>query len=532
VIPSASEAAPDLHGPEATFGAVGWATAVLIGSTVGFLLLSFLGRVVAARYLSVPDWGEFNLGLSLVGLLSVVALLGLGQAVARSISFAKDVGERRAIIRWSLALSGTIALLTSALVYVLASPLASLFRAPGLTPVFEILSITIGTSIASNVLASIFQGFEDVVPNAVFVQLLNPALFVGFVGLFVYLHRGLTGILLAYTAASGLALAAQVMDAGRRLPRHLPLTDQPPRPPDSSLWTLSVALWGVTSFAFVTAFADTLILGVYRPASDVGYYSSAMTLARLIMLVAGSLTFIYLPVTARLAREDRYHEMALIYPTATRWVLFLALPLFLLFGFAPGLSVQAAFGSAYGPAAEPLRWLAITAVLATVLGPVNACLAGLGLARVSLGTSLIAALTNIALSFALIPSYGVFGATAAWGISRALYPALGLLTLWRVHRISPFRRIVIAPLVLTIGIGGPLIWLAGRMDLPRWVVVPLFFAGAALFAASLAMTRSLVAEDLIAVSAVEKMIRRPLPRLRRLVGRFCPPALPSGANAP
>jgi O-antigen/teichoic acid export membrane protein len=494
-------------------------TTILVVSTAVFLGLSFIGRVVAARTLPVASFGEFNLGVSFTSLLSIVVLLGLSQALARMLAWEHDAGERRTLIRWSIAVASVSSVAGSVAVFLFAGPLASLFSNPALVPVFQLLAVSVGFGAITPIFAAIFQGFHDVVPNAIFNQIVNPALFVVFVLLLLYLHLGLTGVIIAYVIADAVAFVGIVFYTARRLPKLVPPDARGPPRPKQMLWILTVSMWGVTSLAFVTGYADTIILGVYRPAILVGYYSTSMTLTRVILLAAQSLTFIYLPMTARLSRMNAHDALRSTYITATRWILVLTFPLFLLFVFAPNLTIAALFGARYGPAAVSLQYLAIAAFLSNVVGPVNACLAGLGLARTQLWTSTTAAMTNLVLSFSLIPTFGVIGASAAWAIARAMYPGLGLAALYRAHGITPFRRVLLMPVAVTLAIGIPVFAVVERLGPPHWIVVPLFFFGSGLYVMSLIATKCLLPGDLATIVAAERALRRPLPRIRRLLQR-------------
>ncbi len=357
---------------------VGRGTTVMVASTLFLFAASLIARIAAARALGPAVWGSFNLGVSFTSLLSVVILLGLNQAVARSLAFEQDETERHAIVRWSLIVSGTISTVASILTFLFAAPIAGLFHDPALVGILQLLAVSVGFGAITPVYASIFQGFHNVVPNAVFNQILNPALFAVFVVAFLYAGLGLLGCLIAYVIADAAGLIGIAIYYDRRIGKYLPSLATARRFPHRRLWSLSAALWGVASLAFVTAFADTLILGAYWPSTQVGYYSTAMTLARVLLLGGSALTYVTLPIAARLAREKAYPELGLTYVTATRWTLFLSFPLLLLFGVLPSLTIRELFGAAYLPAAFPLQFLVITAFLSTAFGPVNATLAGLG----------------------------------------------------------------------------------------------------------------------------------------------------------
>lgn len=498
------------------FLTVGRGTLVLIIGTVVLFAASFASRVLIAQRFSLSDWGEFNLGLALTGLLSLLALFGLDQAAARSLSFERDPAVRRSIVRSAVTVAAASATISSLAVFLLAGPLADLFHAPGLTLIFQLFSVTVGFGVLSLMLAALFQGCEDAVPNAVFNQILNPTLFVVAVALTVALHWGFLAVVLGYAVAEAIALLGLVGYAVLRLPERIPPGERsaagPPR-----LWHLAVAFWGVGSLAFITAFADTLILGFYWSSVDVGLYSAAMTLARVLLVANGALTYIYLPVAARLARSGNLAMVRATYLTGTRWTLLLVTPGLLVLALLPGPALQVVFGGGYAGGAGALQILAVAAFASVVVGPANACQAGLGEVRTLLGCTAAASVANVALSFTLIPLYGAVGASLAWGVARAMYPSLGLVALRRRFGVNPFQGTLLRPLVFTLATCIPVFLLVARMDPPAWVVFPMAGFGCGIAALALVITRSVVPGDLALARGVEALLGRPMPGLRRLL---------------
>ncbi len=498
---------------------IGRGTTLLVVGTILLLALSFVGRVLVARLVSVEAWGEFNLGLAATGLVLVVAMLGMTQSIARTLSYRTDPGERWAVIRWSIAVTAGVSVVSSLAVYLLATPLAAVFHNPGLVPVFQLLSITIGFTIVSSVLAAIFQGFEDVRPNVWFNQILDPALFVVFLALFVLFHLRLTGVLWAYLLCNAVAMVAFIVYSVRQLPKTLPRPAVVPSSAPPELWHLTLAFWGVVSFNFLTGFADTLILGLYRPETTVGYYSAAMTLARLLILASQALTFIFLPVTARLLRRGDLGAIRRTYLLGTRWTILLLFPLFLLFFADPSLSLAAIFGQRYTPAALSLAVLSLAAFAGALLGPVNAALAGLGEARNQLAASSISAVVNIGLSLSLIPAYGLLGATAAWSVARILFPVLSLALLYRGYNLSPFAKTLFVPVAISLAIGLPAFYGIGLLHPPHWVVIPMVLGAAGLFVGVVLLTGTLLPGDLVFVEFAERVFGIRLDWLRKFLAR-------------
>jgi O-antigen/teichoic acid export membrane protein len=379
-------------------------------------------------------------------------------------------------------------------------------------------------------LASIFQGFEDTAPNAIFNQIVNPGLFLLFVLLFLAFGLGFTFTLVAYVLSTGVAFALFVVYAYRRIPKLVPKPAGPKAPLPPGLFGLSVSLWGVTSFQFVTAYVDTIILGaITGNIAEVGLYSAAMTLARLLLVGNGALTYIYLPVAARLKREGDVETIRTSYVTATRWVLVITMPMLFLFLFLPVQSLHAVFGPNYTEGALALSILVIGSFASVIEGPANSALAGMGYARALLLTTVVAASVNLVLSLVLIPTYGLLGAAVAWAVSRAIYPGLGAYLLYQFDRVTPMRRLLVLPLAVSLAIGTPIFLAAAYFAVPSWTVIPFFFVGALVFIGAILLTRTVDRGDLTALSALERRVGRNFPGLHRFLERYVgPPMTPTG----
>ena len=500
---------------------LGRGTVVMVFGTFALLLLNFIGRVFVARHLPVDEFGDFNLGLAFAGLLSLVALVGLHQAMARTIAETRDSAVHRRIIRWASVITAISATASSAFVYFFAAQIAALFDPSGstqLTMVFQLFSVTVGLTLLCTFLASVFQGFEDTVANAWLNQAVQPGAFVIFVFVFFYFHLGLEGALLAWVISNVVTFAALLVYTLRRLPRHLP-PGPVHRELPKGLLTLSFALWGVTTLTYVTAYVDTLILGVFRPAEQVGIYSAVMTLARLILVVSAAVTYIFLPVAARLWGSGDTKTLREMFATTTRWIMIFTIPIFFVFAILPNDSILIVLGSAYTPGDAALALITVGALISVVFGPVNAALAGMGITRPLLISTAISAATNVALSFALIPTYGLMGAAIAWTVARILYPATAAVSLYSTAGIQPFRRSLIWPVVASLGVGTPLFVLLLYVPHPAWLVFPLYFAGLGLCVLTVFATRSVEEGDFVACRIAERVLGRPLPGLRRLMER-------------
>jgi O-antigen/teichoic acid export membrane protein len=494
-------------------------TLFLLAATLGYVGLNFVARVILVRDISPAAFNAFAFALTLAAIVAAVGTVGLPNAVARSLPYAASDAQRRSIVRAALVVGGAAALL-SALALWLGGPwIASTLGLVDLGPALELFPIAVGTSVAVNLIAAIFQGYEDVTPNALFVQLVTPGLFVGFLAFDLVLRpSGLDyeSALLAYVAANIASLFLAAGYAVRRLPLLLPAGPGAPGVA-RELLRFAAPLFLVMMMATLTLSGDTLVLGIFHP-TEVGTYTVSLTLARLLQVGVGAAAYIFLPVAARLLRQKDVPAIAVTYTTVTKWMILFSLPLFLLFVFLPARTLDFVAGPNYAVIILPLQITVVGAFLTTAFGPAANAQVAFGQTRLLAYNSVVAAAVDLGLSFALVPSEGITGAAIAWAVANAVYTALSLVELAWITGVHPFRPHFVVPLL---GAAVPLgLFLAlAPIAYPLWSL-PLIAVGmAGFFVGIVLLTRSVDEGDRLLLGVLEGWVGRPLPLLRR-VGRL------------
>ena len=508
-----------IEGARSGLASVTRGTLVMMLGTLGFVAESFISRVLLVRTLLPIDpdlWSEFSLALALAGLISAFGSLGLGPAIARSLPFETSEPERRRIVHTAVVVGVPAAVGVTAGLAVFSRVVATTFHSPLFGETLLFFAVAVGLSLFAGILAAVFQGFEDVFPAAFYNQVLSPALFIAFlVGAVVLTPRGDTylAILAGYVAASVLSFTALVLYVRRRLPGHLP---PGPREPGVSrkLLVFAAPLFLVGILTYVTTNGDTLILGALDR-GDVGYYTAELSLARLLQVGIGSLAYIFLPVTSRLIRRGDRSAVRITFATATKWMVLTSLPLFFVFAFFPDRSVTFVYGGGFPPVAFSLGLLVVGAFLSTLVGPAAMALVAYGRTRLLFYNTAVCATLDLALGVALIPHFGLTGAALSWACANALYPALSLAELAALEGVHPFERHYVVPLLAT---ALPLAGLPALVPFspPFWALPALAVAIGALFTGAVVVTGSIDAGDQLLLEAVERVLGRRLPLVRRL----------------
>jgi O-antigen/teichoic acid export membrane protein len=494
-------------------------TLFLFVATLAFIGLNFVARVILVRSISPADWDAYAFGLAVISVVVSVGTLGLPTAIARSLPYATSDAQRRSMVRGALVLGGAVAVLAGVVLWLLGPWIVARLHFPALGPVLVAFPIAASATILVTLLAAIFQGYEDVTPNALFIQILPPALLVVIL-LVLYLDPSegidFEAALLAYTAATVVALLLAIGYALGQLPRRLP---SGPRAPGAmrSLLVFAAPLFLVTTMSTLAGSGDTLVVGSFDPAG-VGTYSNSITLARLLLIGVGAAAYIFLPVATRLLRQKDLPAIGVTYVTVTKWMILFSLPLFLLFVFLPGRSLDLVFGPAYAVVVLPLQIVAAGAFLTTALGPAANAQVAFGQTRLLALNSVIAAVIDVGGAIVLVPPYGLTGAAVAFAASNVAYVALSLGELAVLTGIHPFRPHFVVPLVAT-AIPVAAILAFAPWTWPLWSLPVVGIAIALLMVVVILLTRSIDEGDRMLLGALENLFGRPLPWLRE-IGRL------------
>ncbi len=494
-------------------------TVLLLFATLLYVAFNFVARVLVVRDVSVDDWSAFSFALTLAALVAGFGTLGLPSAVARSLPYVATDAERRAIVRTTAIVGGVAGLASSVAVFLAAGPIGTALGSPGITLALEFFPIPVAGAIVASLLAAIFQGYEDVVPNALFVQTINPGLFLALLTVLAVAPGGaftFRNVLVVYAAANAVALGLVVVYTARFLPRRLP---RGPRAPAASreLLRFAAPLFVVGAMATVVGWGDTLVLGVYH-AAEVGTYAASLTLARLLQIGLGAASYIFLPVAARFVQRREPGSVTTTFTTVTKWMALFSLPPFLVFVVLPSASLGFVYGANYTAIVLPLQIVVAGALLTTLLGPAPTAQIAFGEGRLLAVNAVVAGATDVGVAIALVPLYGYTGAAVAWTAANVVYSALSLGELTVLHRVHPFRRSFVVPVVATTAISAAVL-VAVRAAITTWMLPLVALAIAAAFVGIVLGTGSIDEGDRLLLDAVEELLGRPLPILRR-IGRL------------
>ncbi len=491
---------------------------------VASILLWFVTKVLIVRNTTKEELGIYSIVVAVAGMVSVFACLGIQEGVPRSIAVflgeGRDEGAHsisRTAIRTGLA-SGTIFFLLLALFAGTIS--RHFFYKPELETPLLVISGFIPCSVFASIVAGILRGHRIIYPKVFFLDIGQPLLFLAFICLFMFLHLKFLGIIAAYTMA--MAMVAVVMAA---FFFNRTSGGGPPRKGekyDMELIKFSAPLLITGILGMVLAWSDTLMLGRYTLAEEVGLYSVSISLAKLLAFPLGAMVFIYLPIAGQMYAKGQMAELKKTYQVLTKWNFAVTLPIFFILFFFPEMTISFFFGSRFVDSTTSLRILSICFLFHAFLGANGVLMITLGRAKELMNISIFGTALNVVLNWVLIKHAGMgnVGAAVATLVSYFALNVLVSVILYKASGIHPLTSKYLRPIAASMVVAAILYATAKSLPLSFWMMplyLALFLGG---YVLSLLMTGSLDKEDLFLFDAISGGTGLELKRTRQIIDRF------------
>lgn len=443
-----------------------------LGIGVGSALEYLTQGLIAVR-LGPDDFGIFNLGLRVTGIVMTLAILSMPGAVTYFIPRFKAQGESKQLNRlvsFSVWLTFLASLVVAGLLFVGAGPIANvLLREPRLALILRLFALTLPTSVLATVLVGNLRGLKRSREASLLTSTYERVIRLVFVVALFALGLGVQAPVLAFLPAS---IIVSVL--GFYHLRKTGIRASFARPAGLSgeilQYTWPLLLSQLLSQTIPSI--QPLLLSRFHDARAVGLYSIAWLIApRLFGMIVGAFGFLYIPVISEVAGQGDTQGMRRLYRLVTKWQLIVILPSYLLMVTLPGMFLSL-FGDQYGEATWALVVMATSMLASVSFGPVGATLLATGHTVIYLLLNLAGTLLGVMMGLLLIPSLGLLGAALAHLLTTAGWNGLTWLVVYRKYGIHPFdRRYLIIALIslASLAVLYPILFVT--TNLTPWVLV-------------------------------------------------------------
>ena len=413
-------------------------------------VLTYFWRVVVAR-VGPEEYGLLSLGLAVLGIATIISMLGLASGVVRYVSYysgKNDQARIKGIITTALKISIPFSILLATISYFLSEYIAvTLFHNIRLIPVIKIIAFAIPLNVAASIFLAALRAHQKIKYEVITKQIIEGVVKLTATIIAIYLGLGLIGITFAYV----IAIASIALFSFYFLQKKVfPIFKNPIKSISSRKELLSYSLPLVMSsiVGLVLTWTDTIMLGAYKTAEIVGLYNAALPTANLLLIFPTAILSLFLPIITKEYAIGNIVNIKNTYKSVTKWIFITNFPTLLLMVFFSKNIISILFGDNYSTAAPALSILSIGFFITSIANASSSILSMYKKTKLLFKISVITATVNLFLNTQLIPTHGMIGGAIATSISLVLGAILVTYHAKKKIKTSPFTIAMIKSLVL------------------------------------------------------------------------------------
>ena len=474
----------------------------LVGRTY-YLFISLLSGILVARVMGAADYGLFSLSRSLCETVLVFVKGGYDLALVRYIPEAVASGNREKALwfaRMTIVAVTVLGMIPVVLLVIGGGAWLErdVYRYQGFQWVILAMSLLIPFAAVLQVLGGAFSGFMVLIPRTIVEFILQPTVrLLIILGLFTLdwrLWATVIGTVVSYFIGSIVLVLISAKTIFKGVTQQtIPKTSAIRELSAVGKYSIVLALSG--SIALLLQRLDTLMLGFYVDAGQVGSYAVVQMILSILTIANASLGQSLGPLVSNLYRCGDTREMMLVMQHHARWIIMLTLPLAIVLA-AVGDRLIPLFGQDYVVVSGVVIMLACAQTLSAVMSSCGYALSMTGRHKQEFWLMMIGLVANVTLNLVFIPGFGMSGAALSTLLAIVIANVLRVCFVFRLYRMSPIGMNVLRPIVIAIATFSPIYFVLSKFsDPPSLITISGFMmAYLALYIAGIALA-GLTRED-------------------------------------
>ena len=418
-------------------------SAVFFAGTLFTAGAGYLFKIYLARVLGAEALGIYALGMTVGGVLGLIAALGLPYAAARYVAIYSGTGrysELKGFLWHSLAVLAVANLIVATVMFLIRGWVADRFyHTPALSKYMGAFAGLMVLGSFTSFFGQALAGFKDVARRTVITNFIGSPLNMLFSVALLMLGMELSGYLLAQIASGLITLVLLALATWKLMPRgHRSMAGKLPGLQREAI-RFSASLFAVQALEYTFSQLDKIVVGYYLDARTVGIYVVAMSVTTFLAILLQSVNQIFSPTIADLHARGELDVLQRLFQTLTKWILGFTLPLAIVVCVfaAPVMQI---FGNEFRAGWPILIIGTLGQLINCAVGSVGLLLSMSGHQDRLIRVQVKVVIGNIIFNLALIPILGVIGAIV---VSAATNAAINLLYLREVKAIlglTPYNR--------------------------------------------------------------------------------------------
>ena len=411
-------------------------------------LFSYGYKITIARVLGAEIYGLYSLAFIVIGFFSAFMALGLQEGLTRFIPFyrgKKEYSKISHILKVVLRIFIVTGLLGTIILFGFSDWIANgIFQDPGLENFLKIMSIAIPFSLLGGVFINLIRSFERIKTYSFLVNIFQNGIKLLLLGILIFLGFKVQAVALSYLFAFiALFFVGYFFSRNQihTISTGMEISKEESKKTTVDLFTYSWPLVFVGIVYSLFYWTDSLVLGYFKTATDVGYYNSAITIISLFGIAPDLFMQLFFPLISNKLSQNKFWLIKNLTRQVTKWVYLLGMPLFILVFAFPEEIILALFGPEFIVAALPLRILSFGGIFSSFIGMFMNLISINGETKLVLTNFILFMVFNLLLDLALIPPYGLTGAAIATTISWTIFAVAAKIQVRKSYKFSPVKMV-------------------------------------------------------------------------------------------
>ena len=420
-------------------------------------IINYVYRIVVARYFGVEVYGLYSLALMIVGWIVAFASFGLIDGLVRYISIYRGKNNEdkiRHIFRFSLIFLLVSSLIAGIILFFLSEIISvNIFHDARLIIFLRIFSIVIPLSILANVFLSALRAFEKIVWYSFIINIFQNAARLAILIILIIIGMGVNSVIFSYLLGAFLVLLFSYFSCRYLITSIFKKPSAKQKEKSAIIKEILSYSWPLMFyglFASIFYWEDTLMIGFFKTAFEVGLYNAAIPIVFLFNFVQDLFMQLFFPLITKEFSKKNFHLIKELSKQVGKWILILNLPLFLIMFVFPELIIKLLFGIEYIPAASALAILAFGGIISFLSPLANSLLFMIGKSRLIMTNLIIMIILNFILNAILIPPLGINGAAIATTISAIVLAIVLFFEIKHFLSFMPLKRKMLRILIVSI----------------------------------------------------------------------------------
>ena len=303
---------------------------------------------------------------------------------------------------------------------------------PGLSGLLKILSPVFPFALVGGALLGLLNGLREMKKYAA-ATIIQSFLMVVITVALIYYGFGVAGAVIGVVLAS-VGYCLFLIWTTRK---YFGITFSNYSQTTKKLLKFGAQIFGANAINMINYQADTLLIGYFLTATDVGHYAVAVGLSRFFWIIPQAVQTITYPTTSEYWTKNNHAALQKMIAKSMKNTACVLLPIGLGVGFFAREIITFIFGEEFIYAVLPLQILLIgTSINGSTSRAIGGSLSAVGRPDLDLKKVSISALSNIILNILLIPYFGIVGAAIATAVSLSITSALGMFLIIKTVQIK------------------------------------------------------------------------------------------------